>query len=195
MTTSALVTCPECEQGPFTLLEGRLQMHTSNGDLCPMGGHEPLEWPLPDAQPRAMTVPGPGQATGYILKANTSLPPVVDTPPDKKRKTRSDAGSRKGPRAPKGVELKGEPPKPKAKRSPPEHIVMRGDYTVFTEANGGLDAARAAMGTAIALWELASEHERGDPPILVTGRVRATEYIPARTIPATVKVVRERSKG
>ena len=168
MTTETSIPCPECGQY-WPLLAGLFPEHTPGGIKCPMSDHAPTDWPPAGEHP--LDTKAPAEAVAGLEQASPA-----GGAPDKKRKRRSDAGTKRQPKV------------PKAKRRPPEHIVMQGDYTVFTEANGGLDAARTAMGTARALWELASEHERGDVPILVTGRVRATEYVPERVIPATVRV-------
>ena len=75
-------------------------------------------------------------------------------------------------------------PKPRAKRSPRGYIVA-GDY----ESYPSLEAAKAALALRMEAWEKRQDIAE-DPPILIAGHVKETVYIPARTIPATVKVVR-----
>ena len=220
MTTSTQTTCPECKQGPFTLMEGRFQRHSLNGDTCPMSGHEPLEWPLPatgtggpvlatsptlvapDTKARAEAVAGLANSAITVpesaLAGVRAMDMMMDTPPGKKRKTRSDAGQKRAKReaagnneldgvSEQGLDARPLPrpvTQPKAKRSPWLFIVAE-DYASYPSE----EAALAAIAVAMEAWEKRQNIDE-DPPALIAGRVLRTEYEPARTIPAMVKVVR-----
>ena len=141
----------------------------------------------------------PPLATAQILlaalqgwTAANGLQMSVDTPPKKTRKPRSDRGSKR-PRetaeSKRNPRIASElPTKPKAKRSPPAPwtYFVAEDYESYPSE----EAATAALAVAREAWEERPEGQEGDPPALIAGRVLKTEYEPARTIPATVKVMR-----
>ena len=175
MTTSTQVTCPVCGSS-FYLLGGRFPPHTFKGDPCPMSGREPQEWPRAEAVASL--------ANSAITLPESALAGVgaMDTPPDKKRKPRSDKGRKRTRQAEAVVQVTA---KPKTKRNPRGYIVA-GDY----ESYPNLEAAKAALAVAMEAWEHHLEGAEGDPPTLIFGRVAKTTYIPAKTTPATVRVER-----
>ena len=208
MTTSSAnyAVCPECKQGPFSLLAGRFPEHMVKGLDCAGGGREPLEWPLSDTKARAEAVASlgtvwttsvPSWSAHSEAPSTPPAPGVQDTPPGKKRKPRSNSkrAERKAEAAALDaaaaeVNAAGERrAKPKAKRSPRTYIVVAGRYETYAS----LSAACAALGGATATFEATDgiNHDLSLPqPVLIVGRVLPTKYEPARTIPATVKVVR-----
>ena len=184
MTTSTQVTCPVCGSS-FYLLGGRFPPHTFKGDPCPMSGREPQEWPPAGEHP--LDTKARAEAVASLANSAITLPEsalagvgAMDTPPDKKRKPRSDKGRKRTRQAEAVVQVTA---KPKAKRAAPAPWT----YTVAVVYKVYPDENSANVGMAKTLETLINPNPA---PILIAGRVLLTEYEPASAIPATVKVVR-----
>ena len=214
MTTSAPGKCPECGLY-WSLLEGKFPTHQSNGLDCPMSGHEPQEWPPAGEHP--LDTKYRAEAVASLATSSITVPESA-LAPDKKRKPRSDRGSKRarheagaadggaiqqavdrakgeaaGNNELDGVSEQGLDARQLLRPAPkPRAKRSPRGYIVAGdyESYPSLEAAKAALAVSMEIWEERRVGLEGDPPALIFGRVAKTTYIPAKTTPATVRVER-----